>query len=178
MGELLDPRLDQQHLQFTPALAESTRVEFLDHVEHLPDTLLANVYAPRPHHRLVHQRRADRQRIEADSDLDRAFRSRKAVSASYHKAEDDREEQKFLRQPRYLFIENYIPLFDSQGEQVMAMVEIYKEPPRPDTTHPARLRADLGFDPGRRGVDLLRAVLDRAPGGADAEPATGPAGGQ
>ena len=45
MGELLDPRLDLQHLQFTPALAESTRVEFLDHVEHLPDTLLANVYA-------------------------------------------------------------------------------------------------------------------------------------
>ncbi|MGB8975662.1 MAG: two-component sensor histidine kinase, partial [Pseudomonas capeferrum] len=45
MGELLDPRLDLQHLQVTPALAESTRVEFLDHVEHLPDTLLANVYA-------------------------------------------------------------------------------------------------------------------------------------
>jgi len=128
MGELLDSRLDQQHLQFSPALAESTRVEFLDHVEHLPDTLLANVYA------------RDRtivwstnpvligKRIDADSDLDHAFRSRKAVSASYHQAEDDREEQKFLRDPQYLFIENYIPLFDSQGEQVLAMVEIYKEP--------------------------------------------------
>ncbi len=30
MGELLDPRLDLQHLQVTPALAESTRIEFLD----------------------------------------------------------------------------------------------------------------------------------------------------
>ncbi|MGB8974074.1 MAG: HAMP domain-containing sensor histidine kinase, partial [Pseudomonas capeferrum] len=67
-------------------------------------------------------------RIEEDGDLEHAFRSRKAVSASYHKAEEDREEQKFLREPEYLFIENYIPLFDSQGEQVLSMVEIYKEP--------------------------------------------------
>ncbi|BBU44942.1 HAMP domain-containing histidine kinase [Pseudomonas monteilii] len=128
MGELLDPRLDLQHLQFTPALAESTRVEFLDHVEHLPDTLLANVYAR--DRTIVWSTNVELigKRIEADGDLDRAFRSRKAVSASYHKAEEDREEQKFQREPRYLFIENYIPLFDSQGEQVLAMVEIYKEP--------------------------------------------------
>lgn len=128
MGELLDPRLDQQHLQFTPALAESTRVEFLDHVEHLPDTLLANVYARDRTIVWSTNRELIGKRIEADGDLDRAFRSRKAVSASYHQAEDDREEQKFQREPRYLFIENYIPLFDSQGEQVLAMVEIYKEP--------------------------------------------------
>ncbi|BBH46255.1 sensor histidine kinase [Pseudomonas sp. KU43P] len=128
MGELLDPRLDLQHLQFTPALAESTRVEFLDHVEHLPDTLLANVYARdrtivwSTNPALVGKRIGD------DGDLERAFRSRKSVSASYHKAEEDREEQRFERDPQYLFIENYIPLFDSQGEQVLAMVEIYKEP--------------------------------------------------
>jgi signal transduction histidine kinase len=128
MGELLDPRLDQQHLQFTPALAQSTRIEFLDHVEHLPDTLLANVYAR--DRTVVWSTNPELigKRIEADNDLDHAFRSRKPVSASYHKAEDDREEQKFLREPKYLFIENYIPLFDSQGEQVLSMVEIYKEP--------------------------------------------------
>ncbi|WP_085678904.1 MULTISPECIES: sensor histidine kinase [unclassified Pseudomonas] len=128
MGELLNPRLDQQHLQVSPALAESTRVEFLDHVEHLPDILLANAYAR--DRTIVWSTNPELigKRIEADGDLDRAFRSRKAVSASYHKAEDDREEQKFQREPKYLFIENYIPLFDSQGEQVMAMVEIYKEP--------------------------------------------------
>jgi signal transduction histidine kinase len=128
MGELLNPRLDEQHLQVSPALAESTRVEFLDHVEHLPDILLANAYAR--DRTIVWSTNPELigKRIEADGDLNRAFRSRKAVSASYHKAEDDREEQKFLREPKYLFIENYIPLFDSQGEQVMAMVEIYKEP--------------------------------------------------
>ncbi|WP_060485101.1 sensor histidine kinase [Pseudomonas sp. NBRC 111123] len=128
MGELLNPRLDEQHLQVSPALAESTRVEFLDHVEHLPDILLANAYAR--DRTIVWSTNPELigKRIEADGDLNRAFRSRKAVSASYHKAADDREEQKFLREPNYLFIENYIPLFDSQGEQVMAMVEIYKEP--------------------------------------------------
>lgn len=128
LGELLDPRLDLQHLQVTPALAASTRVEFLDHVAHLPDTLLANVYA---RDRTIVWSTNDAlvgKRIGADGDLERAFRSRKAVSASYHKAEDGREEQRFERDPQYLFIENYIPLFDSQGEQVLAMVEIYKEP--------------------------------------------------
>ncbi|MFJ4067876.1 sensor histidine kinase [Pseudomonas sp. NPDC089996] len=128
MGELLDPRLDQQHLQVSPELAESTRIEFLDHVEHLPDTLLANAYARDRTIVWSTNPQLIGKRIEADGGLDRAFRSRKAVSASYHKAEDDREEQKFQREPRHLFIENYIPLFDSQGEQVMAMVEIYKEP--------------------------------------------------
>lgn len=67
-------------------------------------------------------------RIDEDADLERAFHSRKSVSASYHQADEEREEQKFQREPRHLFIENYIPLYDSQGEQVLAMVEIYKEP--------------------------------------------------
>ncbi|MGE8170642.1 sensor histidine kinase [Pseudomonas putida] len=128
MGELLDPRLDQQHLQFTPALAEATRSEFLDHVAHLPDTLLANAYARDRTIIWSTNPQLVGKRIESDGDLEHAFHSRKAVSASYHKADEDREEQKFQRAPQYLFIENYIPLFDSQGEQVLAMVEIYKEP--------------------------------------------------
>lgn len=128
MGELLDPRLDEQHLQVSAALAKSTREEFLDHVEHLPDTLLANVYARDRSIVWSTNPALIGKRISADGDLDHAFHSRKAVSASYHKADEDREEQKFLREPQYLFIENYIPLFDSQGEQVLAMVEIYKEP--------------------------------------------------
>ena len=128
LGELLDPRLDQEHLQFGAALAESTRVEFLDHVEHLPDTLLANVYARDRTVVWSTNPQLIGQRIDEDDDLEQAFGSRKAVSASYHKADEDREEQKFQREPRHLFIENYIPLFDSQGERVLAMVEIYKEP--------------------------------------------------
>ncbi|WP_256815361.1 MULTISPECIES: sensor histidine kinase [Pseudomonas] len=128
MGELLDPRLDNQHLQVAPGLVQSTRGEFLDHVAHLPDILLANVYAY--DRTVVWSTNPDLlgKRIVEDDDLEEAFDSRKPVSASYHKAEDDREEQKFQREPRYLFIENYIPLFDSQGEKVLSIVEIYKEP--------------------------------------------------
>ncbi|WP_323113945.1 HAMP domain-containing sensor histidine kinase [Pseudomonas guariconensis] len=128
MGELLDPRLDNQHLQVAPGLVQSTRGEFLDHVAHLPDILLANVYAY--DRTVVWSTNPDLlgKRIVEDDDLEEAFDSRKPVSASYHKAEDDREEQEFQREPRYLFIENYIPLFDSQGEKVLSMVEIYKEP--------------------------------------------------
>jgi signal transduction histidine kinase len=37
-------------------------------------------------------------------------------------------EQKFVVPPQYIFIENYIPLFDADGKTVTAMVEIYKEP--------------------------------------------------
>ena len=128
MGELLDPRLDGQRPGLEAAVAADARVEFLDHVEHLPDTLLANVYA------------LDRtivwstnpaligRKIQGDDDLDESFASRQPVSASYHKAADEREEQQFHREPRYLFIENYIPMFDASGSQVVSMVEVYKEP--------------------------------------------------
>ncbi|MDD1012658.1 sensor histidine kinase [Pseudomonas rubra] len=128
MGELLDPRLDQHHPSVNPTLAESTRVEFLDHVEHLPDTLLANVYAL--DRTIVWSTNPELigKKIEGDDDLDESFESKVAVSASYHKADEDREEQKFQREPQYLFIENYIPMFDSQGQKVLSMVEVYKEP--------------------------------------------------
>ncbi|MNM65762.1 two-component sensor histidine kinase [Pseudomonas alkylphenolica] len=128
MAQLLDPRMDKQHPGISADLAASTRIEFLDHVEHLPDTLLTNVYA------------LDRtivwstnplligQKIVGDDDLDESFHSQVPVSASYHKADEDREEQKFQREPEYLFIENYIPMFDESGTQVLSMVEVYKEP--------------------------------------------------
>ncbi|MGF6589954.1 sensor histidine kinase [Pseudomonas sp. 2835] len=128
MGELLDPRLDQQHSSVSPTLAESTRVEFLDHVEHLPDTLLANVYALDRTIVWSTNPQLIGQKIIGDDDLDESFESKVPVSASYHKADEDREEQKFQRQPQYLFIENYIPMFDSEGKKVLSMVEVYKEP--------------------------------------------------
>ncbi|UVL64012.1 two-component sensor histidine kinase [Pseudomonas sp. B21-032] len=128
MGELLDPRLDQHHPGVSPTLAESTRVEFLDHVEHLPDTLLANVYALDRTIVWSTNPQLIGEKIVGDDDLDESFASKVPVSASYHKANEDRDEQKFQRAPQYLFIENYIPMFDSDGQKVLSMVEVYKEP--------------------------------------------------
>jgi signal transduction histidine kinase len=128
MGELLDPRQDANFPDVSPQARADARGEFLDHIEHLPDVILANIYAP------------DRQviwstnpaligtNIHADEDLDRAFNEKIPVSASYHDVDKAREEQKFITPPDYIFIENYIPLFDAEGKNVTAMVEIYKEP--------------------------------------------------
>ncbi|MHA6195131.1 sensor histidine kinase [Pseudomonas wadenswilerensis] len=128
MGEMLDPRLDNAYPDVPPASRASAREEFLDHVEHLPDLLLANIYA------------LDRTvvwstnpeligvRIEDDDELDHSFEMKEAVSTSYHKVNDERPEQKLLREPQYLFVENYIPMFDADKNHVIAMVEIYKEP--------------------------------------------------
>lgn len=129
MGELLDPRTDRTALpDVDPEARRKARGEFLDHIAHLPDMLLANIYAPDRTVIWSSNPALIGKLIEGDDDLDRAFEYKMRVSASYHDFEQAREEQKFVTPPVQLFIENYIPLFDSQGEQVLSMVEIYKEP--------------------------------------------------
>jgi len=128
MGELLDPRKDKDFPDVDPLARASARGEFLDHIEHLPDVILANIYAP---DRMVIWSTNPAlmgTTIRADGDLDQAFNSKTAVSASYHSVDKTRMEQKFVVPPEYIFIENYIPLFDADGTTVTAMVEIYKEP--------------------------------------------------
>ena len=128
MGELLDPRKDKDFPDVDPMARANARGEFLDHIEHLPDVILANIYAP---DRMVIWSANPAlmgTTIHADEDLERAFVSRTAVSASYHDVDKSRMEQKFVTPPEFIFIENYVPLFDADGEHVTAMVEIYKEP--------------------------------------------------
>ena len=128
MGELLDPRKDRDFPDVDPMARANARGEFLDHVQHLPDVILANIYAP---DRMVIWSTNPAlmgTTIHADEDLDQAFELKTPVSASYHDVDTARMEQKFIKQPEYIFIENYIPLFDADGKNVTAMVEIYKEP--------------------------------------------------
>jgi signal transduction histidine kinase len=128
MGEMLDPRQENAYPDVDPGARAASRIEFLDHVEHLPDILLATVYA------------LDRTvvwstnpeligvRIEDDEELDESFEMKEAVSTSYHEIDEERPEQRLLREPQYLFVENYIPMFNADKSKVIAMVEIYKEP--------------------------------------------------
>ena len=128
MGELLDPRQDRKLTDVDPLARANARGEFLDHIEHLPDVILANIYAP---DRMVIWSTNPAlmgTTIESDEDLDQAFEFKTPVSASYHDVDNARMEQKFVTPPQYIFIENYIPLFDAEGKNVTAMVEIYKEP--------------------------------------------------
>ncbi|MBP5958631.1 two-component sensor histidine kinase [Pseudomonas anatoliensis] len=128
MGELLDPRQDKDFPDVNPQARADARGEFLDHIEHLPDVILANIYAPDRRVIWSTNRELIGTSIHADEDLDRAFNEKIPVSASYHDVDKDRAEQKFVVPPQYIFIENYIPLFDAEGKNVTAMVEIYKEP--------------------------------------------------
>lgn len=128
MGDLLDPRQDRNFPEIDPLARADARGEFLDHIAHLPDVILANIYAP---DRMVIWSTNPAlmgTTIEADEDLDHAFEFKTPVSASYHDVDKARMEQKFISPPEYIFIENYIPLFDAEGKNVTAMVEIYKEP--------------------------------------------------
>ena len=128
MGELLDPRNDGTIEGLPLKEAVAARTEFFDHIKHLPDTLLANAYADDRTVIWSTNPELIGRKIVGDEDLEESFKSKLSVSASYHKAEEGRDEQRFEREPRYLFIENYIPMFDATGTHVVSMVEIYKEP--------------------------------------------------
>ncbi|MDM3888564.1 HAMP domain-containing sensor histidine kinase [Pseudomonas sp. BCRC 81390] len=129
MGELLDPRNDGNNLlDLDPDARRRARGEFLDHIAHLPDMLLVNIYAPDRTVIWSTNPALVGKLIEGDADLERAFDYRMRVAASYQGVDQVRAERKFVAPPEQLFIENYIPLFTADGEQVTAMVEIYKEP--------------------------------------------------
>ncbi|WP_416424374.1 ATP-binding protein [Pseudomonas sp. App30] len=128
MGELLDPRQDGKFPGIDPALRDKVRGEFFDHIAQLPDVLLANIYAPDKQVIWSTNPSLIGQYILGDDDLERAFEEKVPVSTSYHDIDDARMEQKFITPPDFIFIENYVPLFNATGDQVMAMVEIYKEP--------------------------------------------------
>ncbi|CAI8934849.1 Histidine kinase [Pseudomonas sp. IT-196MI5] len=128
IGELLDPRNDQDFPDVDPLSRADFRDDFIDHIKHLPDVTLANIYAPDRRVIWSTNPALTGTAIYDDEDLERAFSSRLPVSSSYHDVDKSRMEQKFLKPPKFIFIENYIPLFDADGSTVTAMVEIYKEP--------------------------------------------------
>ncbi|MDH4563767.1 HAMP domain-containing sensor histidine kinase [Pseudomonas sp. BN411] len=127
MGDVLVPHHYGMLTRSTAESRERARSEFLDHLSHVPDSLLATIFSP--DRTVVWSTNPDLigLQIEADEALDEAFESGGRVSAEYNEVEEGRVEQKFLSPPKMFFIENYIPLTDAKGE-VKAMVEIYKEP--------------------------------------------------
>nr|WP_315492296.1 ATP-binding protein [uncultured Pseudomonas sp.] len=128
MGEMLDPRQDPLYPDVDAAVRAAARIEFLDHVEHLPDILLATVYALDRTVIWSTNPQLFGKHIENDEELDESFEMKVPVSSSYHKIDEERPEQMLLREPQLLFIENYIPMFNAEKSKVIAMVEIYKEP--------------------------------------------------
>lgn len=128
MGDVLDTR---KFSMFAGDVADAqlwARGEFLDHIAHLPDALLTNIYGTDRVIIWSSNPELMGRKIEGNADLERAFGSQQPVTTSYYEVDESRSEQKFTRQPQHLFIENYIPLYNASGNEVAAMVEIYKEP--------------------------------------------------
>lgn len=128
IGDVLDNQPHPELPGFDPLNQSAARAEFLDHLAQLSDLLLANVYGL--DHRVIWSTNPQLLglKVDEDDELDEAFEMKVPVAASYHRIADERPEQKLVREPDYLFIENYIPLFNADRSKVVAMVEIYKEP--------------------------------------------------
>lgn len=127
MGAVLAPSVCGMLNDETARNRGRARSEFLDHLAHLPDILLATIYSPERVVVWSTNPALVGRKIEGDTALDAAFTSGGRVSARYNEVQDGRIEQQFIHPPQEFFIENYIPLIDEQGN-VLAMVEIYKEP--------------------------------------------------
>lgn len=127
MGDVLAPTA---YTMLTPEMSQNrqrARSEFLDHLSHLPDSLLISLYSPQrtvlwsTNPDLIGKQFLDDEALEA------AFNAKDRVSTKYNAADDARPEQQFLHPPKMFFIESYIPLMDDLGN-TLVMVEIYKEP--------------------------------------------------
>lgn len=127
IGELLDARRDDTHVGLSRARIAQAREKFYDHVRHLPDALLVNVFAPdgaivlSSNPELVGLRMAD------NDDLEEVLRTKKMIAKIHPKPIGERVEQRFVVAPEEMYVENYIPLRDARGNVGM-VIEIYKEP--------------------------------------------------
>jgi two-component system sensor histidine kinase HydH len=127
MGDILAP---VDYAMLAPDIAQNrlrARSEFFDHLANLPDTLLINIYSPQLRVIWSSNPQLIGHRIDDDPALDATFSAREPVLVRYSELNEQRPEQKFLREPQMFYIENYIPLSDDRGN-ILAVVEIYKEP--------------------------------------------------
>ncbi|MBS1159174.1 MAG: putative two-component histidine kinase [Proteobacteria bacterium] len=132
LGGILDERVNVATLGIDPREAASVRSQFYDHIKLLPDVLLANVFA------------ADRKIIWStnpaligkfdtnNDELEDAIKARSMVATNYldqenHGEKQHKDEQFFAAEPKKFFVETYMPLLNGGGD-VLAVVEIYKEP--------------------------------------------------
>jgi signal transduction histidine kinase len=128
MGPFLDDRLDGARIGVDNDELARMRSEFFDHIRHLPDALLASVFAPDGTIVWSTNPELEDKRIEGNLALDETLRSKRRVAYGHLQGiTSEHAETKLLRNPKDLYIENYIPMLDANG-QVASVIEIYKEP--------------------------------------------------
>jgi two-component system, NtrC family, sensor histidine kinase HydH len=132
VAELLGGIATAAELGISETTARASTAEFFDHMRALPGATFIRVYAR--DRRVVwsyaaagHEEEPEDAAEEEPRYLDKAFAMQYAGSSAaigrwdYHLVDATPDE------PGHYFVENYVPLYDSQSK-VAAVVEIYKEP--------------------------------------------------
>lgn len=128
LGQFLDFRVAPGELGISLDTLDRVRTEFYDHIAHLPDALLVTVFAPdglvvwSTNPSLV-GKPSDHNDILAE-----AIRLKTMIARGHPlRVGSEPSEHYFVRTPKNLYIENYVPLFDRDGD-IASIIEVYKEP--------------------------------------------------
>ncbi len=101
----------------------------LEHFARIPDALRVNLYDRTQSVIWSSDSAIIGRRFGANSELDRALAGMLTVHAEqHHRPEHGKAEHESLLRPDDMFLEIYMPVRDSDGEHVIGVIEIYKNP--------------------------------------------------
>lgn len=124
---LLDESVDPAPYGISQEKVGLARAEILDHMRSLPDVLLTSLFTREGRIVWSSNPALVGRKSDDNDELEEAFKAKVLVSRHYASNQPERGEQMFLKSPSNFFIEQYLPLHDSNGE-VALVAEVYKEP--------------------------------------------------
>lgn len=103
--------------------------QFFEHLAAMPDTLHANVYDASRKVLWSTSPNMIGRRLPANDELSEALTGRLVVHSNLSgDAHDFKAEHQFLPEQGPEFVEDYVPIFDSDGQRVMGVIELYRTP--------------------------------------------------
>jgi signal transduction histidine kinase len=109
--------------------AASAFAEFFSHIAAMPDVLRANVYAPDRRALWSSDAAIIGRVFERNDELEEALTGEVVVNRGSIADElKDKPEHMLLGAERVDYVENYLPVYDSAGQRLIGVVELYKVP--------------------------------------------------
>lgn len=128
LGGILDPRVSAVELNVEEENLARARQEFFDHLRLMPEALLATVFAPDGFVIWSSNASLIGKSFPDNRDLAVVVERKEGIAGGHLKSSvGGKIEQQFVRYPEDIYIENYVPLLNRDGN-VTSVVEIYKEP--------------------------------------------------
>ena len=112
----------------TRSAGDAGFAEFIAHMAAMPDVLRVNVYGA--DRRVLWSSRPEivGRAFDHNDELEAALRGQTVVHAAGGPGEPEKAEHMLLSARPSDYVENYVPLFDDAGRQVVAVVELYRRP--------------------------------------------------